>query len=260
MAGDWIKMRCDLAEDPAVIAMATKLRKDEFSIVGRLHAFWSWIDRQSRDGSAPGVTHAWLDKRVECRGFADAMVSVGWLLVTNDGLTIPNFDNHNGETAKARAVTTKRKQKSRAGLADVPPPVTPMSRAERDESVTREEKRREEKNHEHTSLPATPVLLELPKDGVADADVVLSVLKVLAPKMRPDEFTVSRWLRDVNPNPWLLCAALCDAQASIVNAREAAYATAILMRTFEDGFPMDDPRPYVEHALRSIQRQRGTAA
>lgn len=55
MAGDWIKMRISLAEDPAVIAMAAVLGESEFTIVGRLHHLWGWADVQSRDGHARGV-------------------------------------------------------------------------------------------------------------------------------------------------------------------------------------------------------------
>jgi hypothetical protein len=152
MAGDWIKMRTDLAEDPAVIAIADRLGIDEFAVVGRLHRFWSWIDRQSRDGRAMGVTHAWLDRHVSCPGFAAAVVAVGWLEVGADGLSVPNFDRHNGETAKTRALGTQRKQRQRANAAAV-------SRECRDESVTREEKRREEESQK------TPPVVPLPGDA-----------------------------------------------------------------------------------------------
>lgn len=142
MAGDWIKMRTDLAEDPAVIAMADRLGIDEFSVVGRLHGFWSWLDRQSRDGQATGVSHGWLDRRVRCDGFAAALVSVGWLVLRDDGLSVPNFERHNGETAKTRAEATNRKRRQRASER----PAT-VSRDSRDGSATREEKRREEEEN-----------------------------------------------------------------------------------------------------------------
>lgn len=142
MAGDWIKMRTDLAEDPSVISMAVRLNVNEFCVVGRLHAFWSWLDRQSRDGHATGVTHSWLDRYVQCPGFAEAMVAAGWLTIGNDGMSIPNFERHNGETAKTRALTTNRKRRSRGE------DVTLVSRTQRDICVTREEKRREEKKTE----------------------------------------------------------------------------------------------------------------
>lgn len=136
MAGDWIKMRGDLAEDPAVIDMAASLGMDEDHVVGKLHRLWSWADRQSRDGHARGVTEKWLDKETGVTGFARALQSVGWVVFDSTGMTIPNFDRHNGETAKTRALAGKRKKKQRANE------VTNASRTKRDKRVTREEKRR----------------------------------------------------------------------------------------------------------------------
>ncbi len=142
MAGDWIKMRNDLVEDPAVIDMAAQLDVDEFAVIGRLHALWAWADRQSRDGHAVGVTKSWIDRKVQRDGFATAMCSVGWLEVTDTGIAFPNFANHNGESAKTRALGTVRKQKQRSVTALS----NDVSRTERDKSETREEKRREEIN------------------------------------------------------------------------------------------------------------------
>lgn len=141
MAGDWIKMRIDLAEDPAVIGMAEALGLDEFAVVGRLHGLWGWADSQSRDGHARGVTEKWIDRKVQRDGFAAAMVAAGWLLLKDGGIEFPNFDRHNGETAKQRGLATNRKKKSREKVTQN---VTDESRKERDETATREEKRREE--------------------------------------------------------------------------------------------------------------------
>jgi len=146
MAGDWIKMRTDLSEDPAVIDMAERLGMEEFAVVGRLHCLWSWADSQSRDGHATGVTGKWIDRKLQRDGFAAAMVAVKWLAITSTGISFPNFENHNGSTAKTRALGSNRQQKKRAADS-TPDDVTPMSRSERDESVTREEKRREEKSN-----------------------------------------------------------------------------------------------------------------
>lgn len=149
MAGEWIKMRNDLAEDPAVISMAARFGVDEDMIVGKLHRLWSWADRQSRDGHAAGVTNVWIDRYIRLDGFAEAMVEVRWLAIDETGITFPNFDRHNGETAKSRALGAKRKQKQRT---NVPQTVPDMSRTERDKNGTREEKRREESK----SIPPTP--------------------------------------------------------------------------------------------------------
>lgn len=140
-------MKISLASDPAVISIAARLDHTEFSVVGMLHHLWSWADTQSRDGHAPGVTEKWVDRYVQCDGFAQAMQSVGWLVISDDGLEFPRFDRHNGDNAKTRALASNRQKKKRSNEAESIPD---LSRCLRDEIVTREEKRREE-DKEHLS-------------------------------------------------------------------------------------------------------------
>ena len=47
MAGDWLKMRMDLPEDPAVIAMAASFNVEEDLIVGKLLKAWRWASQQT---------------------------------------------------------------------------------------------------------------------------------------------------------------------------------------------------------------------
>ena len=148
MAGDWIKMRDSLRDDPAVISIAHALGIDEDTVVGKLHRFWSWADQHTTDGNATGVTAAWLDRYVCATGFANALANAGWLLVGDSGLSIPRFDRHNGESAKERGLAAKRAAKYRA-----------KSNANSNGSgvtsaLPREEKRREEKSN---STPLPPV-------------------------------------------------------------------------------------------------------
>lgn len=150
MAGDWIKMRIALADDPAVISIAARLSVDEFTVVGMLHHLWGWADTQSRDGHAPGVTNVWIDRYVRHVGFAEAMVAVGWLEIDETGVTFPKFDRHNGETAKTRALAAERKRNQRSKVTEDD---GQMSRSERDTSVTREEKRREERKTDMSGKP-----------------------------------------------------------------------------------------------------------
>ena len=110
MAGDWIKMRVNLASDPAVIQMADNLDAAEHEIVGLLHAIWSWADGQTEDGSAAGVSLRWVARHLNKPGFANAMVECGWLEVTDTGLLFPGFERHNGKSAKSRAQTKNRQQ------------------------------------------------------------------------------------------------------------------------------------------------------
>ena len=120
MAGDWLKMRVDLGDDPAVVAMSGNLDCSEFEVVGLLHRTWSWADRHTTDGTAPGITRAWLDRYTRA-GFAAALESVGWVGFSDAGIQFTNFERHNGQSAKTRAEATVRQR---------------LSRKSRDEGVT----------------------------------------------------------------------------------------------------------------------------
>jgi hypothetical protein len=113
MAGDWLKMRHDLGDDPAVIRIAAACRIDEDSVVGKLHRIWSWVDRHTTEGQADGLGMDWVDRTVRCPGFAVEMVRVGWLEETSQGLSFPRFDRHCSDTAKARALTKARVKRFR---------------------------------------------------------------------------------------------------------------------------------------------------
>ena len=151
MAGDWIQMRCDLADDPAVIEMAAAVNLEEDYIVGKLHRLWSWADRQVQDGNAPGVTAAWVDRYLSVPGFAAAMVSAGWLTVESDSVTFPKFDRYFSQSAKQRALTALRVAKHRAkGCSDSG--VTKSL----PEKKTVEKKREENKTEEGNNIRFVP--------------------------------------------------------------------------------------------------------
>ena len=114
MAGDWIKMRCNLDTDPAVFQMAAALGMDELAVVGRLWKVWAWADQHVADCNAVSVTTNVLDRITTTPGFAEAMRKVGWLEGRDGALSFPHFDRHNGQTAKKRALTKNRVEKARA--------------------------------------------------------------------------------------------------------------------------------------------------
>ncbi len=152
MAGDWIKFETATSDKPEVWAMAQSLGIDADAVVGKLLRVWAWFDQQTQEGNAVGngasvtssVTKALLDRRVGVSGFCDSMILSGWMADDGHSLTLPNFDRHNGKTAKTRAMTAKRvashKAKSNAGSV-----TSSVS-----DALPREEKRREEIN---TPLP-----------------------------------------------------------------------------------------------------------
>jgi hypothetical protein len=120
MAGDWIKMRCNLDTDPAVFQIAAALQMDELAVVGRLWKVWAWADQHCADCNAVSVTRNVLDRITSTPGFADAMQKVGWLEGLDGALSFPHFDRHNGQTAKKRALTKNRVEKTRADSVTLP--------------------------------------------------------------------------------------------------------------------------------------------
>jgi hypothetical protein len=116
MANDWLPIRIDLNDDPAVIAVAAACDLDEFAVCGRLLKLWGWANRNTVDGNAEGnavgVTESWVDRYLSAPGFARALIAVGWLARTGgDGspvLCFPKFERWNSQGAKKRALTAQR--------------------------------------------------------------------------------------------------------------------------------------------------------
>ena len=113
MAEDWIKMRMGLQNHPKTVRMSSALSTDKFRIVGGLHAAWCLFDTYSEDGRLPGYTPKALGEAIGWPGFEIAMVAVEWLVVTPEGLQMPRFDIHNGESARKRALDAERKRVAR---------------------------------------------------------------------------------------------------------------------------------------------------
>ena len=114
MAGDWIKLQKDTPDKPEVLAIAARLGIDQDAVVGKLVRVWSWFDTHTTDGNAESVTYALLDRLAGVTGFAEQMALVGWLNQNGSLLILPNFDFHNGETAKKRAQGKNRQEKYRS--------------------------------------------------------------------------------------------------------------------------------------------------
>ncbi|MFK5948820.1 MAG: hypothetical protein QM500_08650 [Methylococcales bacterium] len=135
MAGDWIKIEKATPDKPEILRIArlSDISKDE--AFGKVMRFWMWLDANSVDGVVDGVVGRDVDMLVDCDGFAASLVSVSWLEIDeeNEKVIIPNFDRHNGQTAKQRGLKNKRQANWRKNSVDVEPST---------DTSTREEKRR----------------------------------------------------------------------------------------------------------------------
>jgi hypothetical protein len=153
VAGDWIKMTVNLPDKPEVWQLAGMLGIDADSVVGKLLRVWAWFDAHTEDGNAAGVTYPLVDRVAGVNGFAEAMALVGWLHQDGSVMSCPNFDRHNGKTAKNRALTNERVAKHRKTNAETNADSNGDTVTESvTKTVTREEKRRDS-NRRASRLP-----------------------------------------------------------------------------------------------------------
>jgi hypothetical protein len=117
MASSWIKIEVITPDKPEVFQLAEILDIDPDAALGKLVRLWAWADQQTIDGNAKcnaaSVTKNAVDRITFIRGFADALIRVGWLAVEGETLIFPNFERHNGNSSKKRALTNDRVTKMR---------------------------------------------------------------------------------------------------------------------------------------------------
>lgn len=109
----WIKMTTGLATHPKVVRISSDLKADRLKIVGGLHAVWSTFDQHSSNGLLENYTPKLLDSIIGWKGFAGALISVGWLIEVDNSLMIKDFEDHNGKSAKERSQNSKRMNHTR---------------------------------------------------------------------------------------------------------------------------------------------------
>lgn len=143
MAGEWIKVRTNLWNDPRVSRLCDQTNQPEAMVVGGLYWLWATADEHTETGIMVGLSISGIDRKTGIPGFGIALVAVGWIADHPEGIRLERFDEHNGASAKQRAQTAKRVANSRNSLN-----VTPKSEIGNARTVTgalpREEKRREE--------------------------------------------------------------------------------------------------------------------
>lgn len=136
MAGDWIKIRKCLPNDPRIVRMASALKADRFRTLGGVVSAWCLFDEHTDSGQLDGYTPELLEDVVGFPGLAKAMERVGWLEIGDGFLVAPRFEKHNGKTAKRRCQEADRKRSARKA----------------DTKRTREEKRIEEDDSKESSM------------------------------------------------------------------------------------------------------------
>lgn len=127
MAGDWIKWCKGLARKREIAVIASRFKRDQHEIAGRLMCLWEWCDENMDDadfededaimslGDRDSARNI-IDLMTGITGMADALESpeVNWLTI-GDGRRVrfKKLRRHNGTTAKQRASNQRRKARER---------------------------------------------------------------------------------------------------------------------------------------------------
>jgi hypothetical protein len=130
---EWIKTETHIHEKVEVAAIAEHTGLDPDAVVGKLVRVWSWASRNCYADGVTDVTALRVIREItRCETFDEAMVKCGWVAIKGDKITFANFDRHNSQSAKERALAARRMSKKRCH-GDV----TPMLRSNRNKNVTR---------------------------------------------------------------------------------------------------------------------------
>ena len=152
MAGEWIPIDCNLGTKPEVLTVAAATSESIEVVLGRMVRLWSWAWHVTADGTirvprsmlstvAGGDENFWL-----------AVEKAGWLLSTEDSITIPGWEERFSNAAKKRLLDARAKSVRR--MSAVCPPDARTDRG-------LEERRGEEKREE--LIPAAPVPTSVPQ-------------------------------------------------------------------------------------------------
>lgn len=108
MAGEWIKVRTNLWDDPRIAQLVEITDQSEAAVIGGLYWLWATADEHSSDGLLHGMTTRTIDRKTGVAGLGNALVSIGWLSEEDGSSRVVRFDEHNGSSAKNRADTARR--------------------------------------------------------------------------------------------------------------------------------------------------------
>ena len=115
MAGiSWIKVEVTLPTKPVVMHVKRACGCSVNEAIGLIVRVLTWADGLTADGVCEGYVLEDLDEHFDALGLAAGLLMAGWIYVNEDGwVAFDNWENHNGEGAKKRAMDARRSGKYR---------------------------------------------------------------------------------------------------------------------------------------------------
>lgn len=186
MAGEWIKVRTNLWDDPRIAQLVEITDQSEAAVIGGLYWLWATADEHSSDGLLHGMTTRTIDRKTGVTGLGAALVSIGWLSENAEGVTVSRFDEHNGASAKQRAQTAKRVS-THKGNAKVTQQALPEQKDTVTDALPREDKIREVLKTPHTPQGGQPVEQIAKRKAAVSLQTFLADCRSTGAKPIPDD-------------------------------------------------------------------------
>lgn len=113
-------MRHDLWECPQVVRIlsascpqSVRDMSERCRVIGALYRTWCIFDRFTEDGILTGYTPEILNDEIGIENWAENLQHVGWLMIEEQSLVVPEFTEYFGDSARRRMKDRKRKAESR---------------------------------------------------------------------------------------------------------------------------------------------------
>lgn len=172
MAGDWMKMRTNLWDDPRVGRLCDYTEATEAAVIGGLYWLWATADEHTTDGFLAGMSLRQIDRKTGIPKFGAGLVAIGWITEKDGGIVIERFEEHNGRGAKARAQNARRqsihKDSSKSGNGQVTDPALPKGETGNGGSVTettgQRDLEREREEEKKNTLSLSHAIEKLPTE------------------------------------------------------------------------------------------------
>lgn len=203
--GGWIKVEKDLANDPRVLRMASRLSNGDVTlasrsrlvVVGALVTLWWYADTHIGDDDVLAIGANEIDQLVGLEGFCGLMPQ-DWLQVLDaDHVKLVDYTAHNGSLAKNKALNQKRQERHRHKPTSTSrsrnAPVTQGALPDKTETRQRQDpQEREERAHEEPRGTVIDCGTNLTRTAAEIYGGMLDDWRRDVPECCPDAF--SRWI------------------------------------------------------------------
>ncbi len=117
---DWIKVEKGTPDKTEILHIARVCGVSANEAFGAWFRLWAWFDGETGDGHLRFLRKEDCDAKAGLAGIGEALAAVGWIEFGDGGAVVINWDRHNGDSAKKRAMATLRKQRERTSTGCKP--------------------------------------------------------------------------------------------------------------------------------------------